>query len=37
MYELTKKMIGMGVTVVGGCCGLGPEYIAPVCQAFKEK
>ena len=33
MYtEAAKSWIEKGATIVGGCCGIGPEYIRHICQ-----
>ena len=33
MYtEAVKSWIEKGATIVGGCCGIGPEYIRHICQ-----
>lgn len=32
-----KKWVGMGVQVVGGCCGYGLDYIKPLREALPEK
>lgn len=31
----TKKWIAKGATIVGGCCGIGPEHIAALAKVFK--
>ena len=33
MYtEAVKSWVEKGATIVGGCCGIGPEYIHHICQ-----
>jgi S-methylmethionine-dependent homocysteine/selenocysteine methylase len=33
MYtEAAKSWVEKGATIVGGCCGIGPEYIRHICQ-----
>ncbi|MBN6065222.1 homocysteine S-methyltransferase family protein [Aggregatibacter actinomycetemcomitans] len=31
----TQKWIANGATIVGGCCGIGPEHIAALAEAFE--
>ena len=33
----TRKWIGQGVTLVGGCCGLGPQHITALKDAFSPR
>jgi 5-methyltetrahydrofolate--homocysteine methyltransferase len=35
MAEYAKKYIGLGVQVVGGCCGSTPEHVAAIVEAVK--
>jgi S-methylmethionine-dependent homocysteine/selenocysteine methylase len=28
LVEISRTWVAQGVTVVGGCCGIGPEHIA---------
>jgi len=38
--EVAKELAGLGVSVIGGCCGTTPEYIRDLQQAkasFGEK
>lgn len=34
--EMTDKWIENGATLIGGCCGIGPEYILVLAQKFKS-
>jgi homocysteine S-methyltransferase len=34
--ELAKAWTEREVTLLGGCCGIGPEHISALCEAFKE-
>lgn len=36
-FESCKKMIDMGVSVIGGCCGTTPEYIRKIKDYVKDK
>ena len=36
LAEAAQGWVRDGVRMVGGCCGLGPEHIAALCQAFKS-
>lgn len=35
--DFAKDWVAQGATMVGGCCGIGPEHIAALKQAFTEK
>jgi S-methylmethionine-dependent homocysteine/selenocysteine methylase len=35
--ELARLWVERGVRVVGGCCGIGPDHIRALAQAFKER
>ncbi len=35
--DFAKEWVAQGATMVGGCCGIGPEHIAALKQAFTEK
>ncbi len=35
LAEIAERWVDSGVRMVGGCCGLGPEHIAVLRQAFK--
>jgi S-methylmethionine-dependent homocysteine/selenocysteine methylase len=35
LVEMARHWVDDGVRMVGGCCGLGPEHIAALRQAFK--
>lgn len=32
-----EKLLCHGVTIIGGCCGTNPEYIAELAQRFKKR
>ena len=34
--ELAKAWAERGVTIFGGCCGIGPDHIKALADAFKE-
>jgi S-methylmethionine-dependent homocysteine/selenocysteine methylase len=34
--ELAKAWAERGVTILGGCCGIGPDHIKALADAFKE-
>ncbi len=34
MAEVTREMVAIGVRLVGGCCGTGPEHIAAMREAL---
>ncbi|MCS5566916.1 MAG: homocysteine S-methyltransferase family protein [Pseudomonadales bacterium] len=34
--EFAKRCVENGATMFGGCCGVGPEYIAALAEAFPE-
>jgi S-methylmethionine-dependent homocysteine/selenocysteine methylase len=34
--ELARKWVGQGVQIIGGCCGIGVEYIRPLRQALPQ-
>jgi homocysteine S-methyltransferase len=34
--ELARVWSERGVTILGGCCGIGPDHIRALAQAFKE-
>ena len=34
--EVAKVWRAQGVTLLGGCCGIGPDHIGALAQAFKE-
>jgi homocysteine S-methyltransferase len=36
LAEAAQGWVRDGVRMVGGCCGLGPEHIAALCQALKR-
>lgn len=33
--NLAQKWVNLGVTIVGGCCGVAPEHIAALAQRFQ--
>lgn len=35
--EFAERWLDMGAQLVGGCCEVGPEYIAEVCKRFRAK
>ncbi|HEY7764882.1 MAG TPA: homocysteine S-methyltransferase family protein [Aestuariivirgaceae bacterium] len=35
--ELARAWVERGVRLVGGCCGIGPDHIKALAQAFKER
>jgi S-methylmethionine-dependent homocysteine/selenocysteine methylase len=35
--ELARLWVERGVRLVGGCCGIGPDHIRALAQAFKER
>ncbi|MGV8924707.1 MAG: homocysteine S-methyltransferase family protein [Ewingella sp.] len=35
--DFAKAWVAQGATMVGGCCGIGPEHIAALKQAFTKK
>jgi len=35
MADLASRLVGMGVSMVGGCCGTTPEHLKAICQAVK--
>jgi homocysteine S-methyltransferase len=35
--ELAKQWVAQGVQVIGGCCGIGVEYIRPLRQALPSR
>jgi len=35
-YEYGKKFADLGVNILGGCCGTGPEHIAALKNAIKD-
>ncbi|MGH6630682.1 MAG: homocysteine S-methyltransferase family protein, partial [Burkholderiales bacterium] len=35
--ELAREWVGQGAQIVGGCCGFGPEYIAPLRAALPAR
>ena len=35
--QWVRRWIGHGATIVGGCCGIGPEHIAAISQARNAK
>ena len=35
--DYISEMADMGISVIGGCCGTSPEYIAEIKSALKEK
>ncbi len=37
MAELASRMVGTGVTIIGGCCGTGPEHIAAMREALQQR
>eukprot|EP00051_Salpingoeca_urceolata_P009181 m.112266 g.112266 ORF g.112266 m.112266 type:complete len:423 (-) comp16171_c0_seq2:141-1409(-) len=34
LAEFVQPWLGLGVTLVGGCCGIGPEHIAAIARAL---
>jgi 5-methyltetrahydrofolate--homocysteine methyltransferase len=34
MAEYARKMAGLGVRVIGGCCGSTPEHVASMREAL---
>jgi len=34
--EFARRCVEKGATMFGGCCGVGPEYIAALAKAFPE-
>lgn len=36
LVEMARHWVDDGARMVGGCCGLGPEHIAALRQAFKS-
>lgn len=37
MAELASQMVETGVTIIGGCCGTGPEHIAAMRDALRQR
>ncbi len=35
--DLARKWVGQGVQIIGGCCGIGVEYIRPLRQALPSQ
>ncbi len=35
--EMAKKWVGEGVQIIGGCCGMGVDYITPLRAGLPEK
>lgn len=36
LVEEAKGWVKSGVTILGGCCGLGPEHVAALAKEFKQ-
>jgi len=32
--DYAKRWVDLGASIIGGCCGIGPEYIAALKKAF---
>ena len=35
--EMSKKWVSEGVQVIGGCCGMGLDYIKPLKEGLPAK
>ena len=35
--EYVKTWVAAGATIIGGCCGIGPEHIQAISQAYPHQ